>query len=210
MRKRLTIIISGPSGVGKGTICERLLQDLDDLALSISCTTRAPRPRKDGTLEENGVEYYFLDEAQFHERIRKGDFLEYAYVHGNYYGTSNSVIEKMKAEGKDIMLEIDMQGALQIKRVEPNAVLIYILPPSYEILRERLTGRGSESPEVLKHRLDDAAEQLSYAYQYDYIVVNDDLETALDEIKGILRACANRKDVCLPLLDSISATFKND
>ncbi len=209
MRKRFTVIISGPSGVGKGTICERLLQDLDDLALSISCTTRAPRPRKDGTLEENGVEYYFLDEAEFQERIRKGDFLEYAYVHGNYYGTSNSVIEKMKAEGKDIMLEIDMQGALQVKRVEPNAVLIYILPPDYETLRERLTARGSESAEVLEQRLADAAEQLTYAYKYDYIVVNDNLETALEEIKGILRACADRREMCLPLLDRIITTFEN-
>lgn len=207
MQKRMTIVISGPSGVGKGTICGKLREEMDELALSISCTTRAPRPRMDGTLEENGVEYYFLTEEQFMNRVGKGDFMEYAGVHGRYYGTSRAVVEQMKAEGKDILLEIDMQGALQVKAADPEAILIYILPPSFETLKSRLVGRGSETPEQLQKRLGDAKEQLSYAYAYDYVVINDDLDTAVQEVKGIIKACAHRKSVCKQLIDELVHSF---
>lgn len=207
MQKRLTIVISGPSGVGKGTICQKLLKEMDELALSISCTTRAPRPRMDGTLEEFGVEYYFLTEEQFMERVQKGDFMEYAGVHGRYYGTSRGFVDQMKAEGKDVLLEIDMQGALQVKAADPEAILIYILPPDFETLKKRLIGRGSETEEQLEKRLGDAKDQLGYAYAYDYVVLNDDLDTAVQEVKAIIGACAHRKSACKQMIDSIIHSF---
>lgn len=207
MREKLTIVISGPSGVGKGTICERLLQDMDGIALSISCTTRAPRPRKDGTMEEHGVEYYYLSEEEFMARVQEGDFMEYAGVHGKHYGTSRGFVDQMKKDGKDVLLEIEMQGALKVKAADPEAVLIYILPPDFETLKNRLLGRKSETEEQAAKRLSDAKEQLSYAYAYDYVVLNDDLDTAVEDVKGIIRACRHKKTMNKQLLDSIQNGF---
>ena len=161
----------------------------------------------DGTLEEHGVEYYFLTEEEFMERVGQGDFMEYAGVHGKHYGTSRAFAEQMKAEGKDVLLEIDMQGALQVKAADPEAILIYILPPDFETLKNRLVGRGSETEEQLKKRLGDAKEQLGFAYAYDYVVLNDDLDTAVQEIKGIIEACAHRKSFCKQMIDEIIHSF---
>lgn len=207
MRKRLTIVVSGPSGVGKGTICERLLKEMDGLALSVSCTTRAPRPRKDGTMEQHGVEYYYLSEEEFMKRVQEGDFMEYAGVHGKHYGTSGGFVGEMKKAGKDVLLEIEMQGALQVKSADPEAVLIYILPPDFETLKSRLLGRKSETEEQVAKRLGDAKNQLSYAYAYDFVVVNDDLDTAVEEVKGIINACRHKKTMHKQLLDSIIHSF---
>lgn len=207
MRKRMTIVISGPSGVGKGTICERLLKEIDDLALSVSCTTRAPRPRMDGSMEQHGVEYYFISEEEFQQRIQEGDFMEYAGVHNKHYGTSRGFVEQMKASGKDVLLEIEMQGALKVKAADPAAILIYILPPDFDTLKARLLGRGSETPEQAAKRLADAKDQLSYAYAYDYVVVNDDLDTAVEEVEGIIRACAHRGPANKMLIDSVTTSF---
>ncbi len=207
MQKRMTIVISGPSGVGKGTICEKLLKELDELAISVSCTTRAPRPRKDGTMEEQGVEYFFISEDEFQNRIRMGDFMEYAGVHGKHYGTSRGFVEQMKASGKDVLLEIDMQGALQVKAADPDTVLIFILPPDFETLKSRLIGRGSETEEQIQKRLGDAKEQIGYAYAYDYIVINDDLDTAVQEVKGIISAYAHRKNAYKQTIDEIIHSF---
>lgn len=207
MRKRLTIVLSGPSGVGKGTICERLLQEMDELALSISCTTRKPRSRKDGTMEQHGVEYYFISEEEFASRVREGDFMEYAGVHGKRYGTSGGFVNAMKEAGKDVLLEIEMQGALQVKAADPDAVLIFILPPDFDTLRKRLLGRKSETEEQASKRLNDAKDQLSYAYAYDYVLVNDDLDTAVEEVKEIIRACRHKKVLHKQLLDDIIHSF---
>jgi len=180
---------------------------MDELALSVSCTTRAPRPRKDGTMEQHGVEYYFITEDEFQKRIDEGDFMEYAGAHGKHYGTSRGFVDQMKKEGKDVILEIEMQGALQVKAADPEAILIYILPPDFETLKARLAGRGSETPEQLEKRLKDAKNQLSYAYAYDYIVLNDDLDVAVEEVKGIIRACTHRKEANKLLIDSINHAF---
>jgi len=208
MRKRLTVVISGPSGVGKGTICEKLREEMGDkLGVSISYTTRDPRPRKNGTMEEHGVEYFFIDEDEFQSRVQRNDFMEYAGVHGKRYGTSRSFVQAMQQEGKDVILEIDMQGALQVKADDPQAVLIYILPPDFETLKARLLGRGSETPEQAEKRLKDAKTQLGYAYAYDFVVVNDDLDTAVAQVKGIIAACTHRANNCKLLIDSINHAF---
>ena len=201
--QKMTIVISGPSGVGKGTICEKLCEQMSELAVSISFTTRAPRPRKDGTMEEHGVEYFYITEDEFQQRVQEGDFMEYAGVHNKHYGTSRGFVEQMKAEGKDVLLEIDMQGALQIKAADSDALLIFILPPDFETLKARLIGRGSETPEQVQKRLSDAKEQIGYAYAYNYIVVNDDLNTAVQEVKGIIDAHAHRTNANKQKIDEI-------
>ena len=182
---------------------------MDEMALSISFTTRAPRKRDDGTMEEHGKEYFFIHEDEFLSRIEANDFMEYAGVHGKRYGTSRTIVKQFKDAGKDVLLEIDMQGALQIKADDPEAILIYILPPNFETLRARLLGRGSETPEQAQKRLDDSAAQLTFAYLYDYVVVNDDLDTAVAEVEGIIRANMNRSNTRKLLIDSITHGFKN-
>lgn len=207
MRKRLTVVLSGPSGVGKGTICKRLLQERDDLALSISCTTREPRPRQGGGMEENGVEYYFISEEEFERRVHEGDFLEYAGVHGKHYGTSRAFVNQMKADGKDVILEIDMQGALQVKATDPEAVTIFVLPPDIVTLKSRLLGRGSETPDQVEKRMHDAKAQLAFAYAYDYVVLNDDLDETVRTVRDIIDACTHRANVRKALIDQIDHSF---
>ncbi len=200
MADRTIFIISGPSGAGKGTICERIMDEMEGLALSVSFTTRAPRPKKDGSLEVNGADYNFISHEEFAKRIADNDLYEKATVHGEWYGTSRSFVREKLEAGKDVILEIDMQGALQVKNLEPNAVLIYILPPTKEEQLARLLGRGSETEEKLQKRLADAPQQLSYAYIYDYVVMNDDLATAVAQVKTIieasrLKACVNKAQI---------------
>lgn len=178
----LLVVISGPSGAGKGTICKELIES-GEFWLSVSATTRSPRNG-----EEEGKNYYFLDEENFLSKIKQGDFLEYAEVYGNYYGTPKSkVIEKLE-EGKDVILEIDIQGALRVKDTYSKGVFIFILPPSMEELKNRIIKRGSETPESLMTRFKSAYKEINYVSKYNYAVVNDKIEEAVHKIKSIIIA----------------------
>lgn len=174
------IVLSGPSGVGKGTIVKELLKK-GDYALSVSCTTRAPREG-----EVHGVSYFFTGKKQFEKTIADGGFLEYSNHFGNYYGTPKAFVEK-QLETHNVILEIEVNGAMQIKRNHPDALLIMILPPSVEELKNRLIKRGSEDPEKIAERLSRMDYELSKKDEYDYSVVNDDLFTAVCEIEDIIK-----------------------
>ncbi|MDD7019902.1 guanylate kinase [Hornefia butyriciproducens] len=178
-------IISGPSGAGKGTICKRLIEDSDPdrMELSVSMTTRPPRKG-----EVDGVSYYFVTMEQFRENVLADGFLEHAEVYGNCYGTPKAkVIEKLEA-GIDVVLEIDIQGAMNVKKAYPDGIFIFILPPSMSILRKRLTGRGTDSMDIIDMRLSKTLGELSYIEEYDYVVVNGELEEAVDRVKAIVVA----------------------
>ncbi len=175
-------IISGPSGAGKGTICKRLVEDTK-VQISVSMTTRQPRPG-----EEEGVSYYFTTKEDFLKEVQAGGLLEYAEVYGNYYGTPKAkVIEKLE-QGIDVVLEIDIQGALNVKEVYPGGIFIFILPPSMAELRKRITGRGSETEEAINLRLSETLKEVSYIDKYDYCVVNGELEEAVARVKAIVTA----------------------
>ena len=175
-------IISGPSGAGKGTICKRLIEETK-VQLSVSMTTRGPRPG-----EIDGVSYYFTTKEEFWKEIENGGFLEYAEVYGNFYGTpKEKVLEKLE-QGIDVVLEIDIQGALNVKTVYPEGIFIFILPPSMAELRKRITGRGSETQEAIDLRLSQTLKEVSYIDKYDYCVVNGELEEAVARVKAIVVA----------------------
>ena len=179
----LLIVVSGASGTGKGTVCKKLLDALPEVAYSISATTRAPRPG-----EVDGKEYYFLSRDEFEAWIADGKFLEYAEVYGNFYGTPLNKIEERVNRGEDILLEIDVQGALNVKRKCPEGVYIFLLPPSLEELKSRIEGRGTETPESLSRRLANAVAEIKIGLQYDYAVVNDSVDNAVEQIQAILIA----------------------
>ena len=183
MRKGLLIVISGASGTGKGTVCKKLLADLPKVAYSISATTRTPRPG-----EVDGREYYFLSVEEFKTWIAEEKFLEYANVYGNFYGTPLNKIEERLNRGEDILLEIDVQGALNVKKKCPDGIYIFLLPPSLDELKRRIEGRGTENPESLSRRLKNAVAEIKIGLQYDYVVVNDTIDNAAAQIKSILAA----------------------
>lgn len=176
-------IVSAPSGAGKSSLVKALLENDPSIRLSISCTTRSPRPG-----EIDGVHYHFLDVAEFQARLGRGEFLESAEVYGNYYGTSQPWIEAEMAAGRDILLEINWQGAAQVRRLMPAAESIFILPPSLDELRRRLEGRGTDSAEVVARRMAAAREDMSHAPSFDYLVINDRFDDALADLLAITRA----------------------
>lgn len=177
------IVVSGFSGAGKGTLMKRLVEEYDDYALSISATTRAPR-----TGEENGREYFFLSREQFEQKIADDALIEYAEYCGNYYGTPRDYVESELAKGRNVILEIEIQGALKIRKQYPNALLLFVSTPSAKELRRRLSGRGTETEEVIDRRLQRAAQEAEGIEEYDYIVINDDLEACVKELHEIIDA----------------------
>jgi guanylate kinase len=182
------IILSAPSGGGKSTILTEILRKVDDIDYSVSYTTRSPR----GT-EQDGVHYHFVSEAEFEARISAGDFLEYAKVFGrSWYGTSISYIKSRLQLNRHVIMDIDVQGAAQISQTEVPFIKIFIIPPSMEVLRERLRKRGTDSPEDIQRRLDTAKKELDWIQDYDYLVINDELDQAVSEVLSIIRAEENR------------------
>ncbi len=180
----LLIVLSGPSGVGKGTVRKALFNmPGNNLEYSISMTTRKQRPG-----EQDGKDYYFVSREEFEERISKGKFLEYAEFVGNYYGTPLDLVNEKLAKGNEVVLEIEVQGALQVREKCPDAVFIFLAPPSKQALYDRLRSRGTESEEIIEQRVQKANKEFQLAYKYDYIVVNDTVENAADRIMAIIRA----------------------
>jgi guanylate kinase len=176
-------VVAAPSGAGKSSLVKALLELDSHLVVSISHTTRAPRGQ-----EQDGREYHFVDEKTFRAKVAHGDFFEWAEVHGHLYGTSREAIEARVAGGHDVVLEIDWQGALQIKRLFPNAVLIFILPPSWDELRQRLTRRGEDGPTVIETRMANARHEVAQARHFDFVIINALFETALFDLKTIVHS----------------------
>jgi guanylate kinase len=180
-------IVAAPSGAGKSSLVNALLNRAPGIRLSISCTTRAPRPG-----EQHGREYFFLGESEFVQRQQAGEFLESAQVHGNYYGTSRAMVEEQTRAGQDVLLEIDWQGAQQVRKQFPDAVGIFILPPSVAALEQRLRKRGQDSEEVIAKRVRAAAGEIAHAGDFDYVIINDNFETALSELASIAQSARCR------------------
>ena len=178
-------IVAAPSGAGKTTLVRLLLEKDPDINVSISSTTRLPR-----TGESDGREYHFVGVQNFLDMVSQGEFLEWAEVHGNYYGTSKRWIEKEMEAGRDVLLEIDWQGAQQVRKVFPKAIGIFILPPSLEELKSRLSGRGTDSAETIARRIAAARDEMRHVDEFDYVIINDDLQQALDNLRSIV--CASR------------------
>ena len=204
MRKGLLILISGPSGTGKGTVCDLLRQKHPEISYSISATTRQPRPG-----EQDGVNYYFYTKEKFQEMIDQGQLLEWAEVYGNFYGTpKQKVLDRLEA-GEDILLEIDTQGALKVMKVMPEGLFIFLLPPSLEELAARLKGRGTETEESLHRRLGAAVDEIKLATKYRYVVVNDKVEDAQETIAKIIEAEHHRSDLNESLLAKLQVWKEN-
>ena len=182
-KQGLLLVVSGPSGCGKGTVLGRLLESRRDVFYSVSATTRAPRPG-----EENGVQYFFLTREEFEREAAAGGMLEHAEYCGNCYGTPKRPVMERCARGEHVILEIEVQGARQVKQAVPGAVSIFIMPPSLDELRRRLTGRQTEDEATVERRLSAAAEEMALAGQYDYIVINDDVSEAAADVAAIIRA----------------------
>lgn len=182
-------VITGPSGVGKATVLSRLLKNIDNVYVSISATTRKPRQG-----EVNEKDYFFMEREEFEKLIKEGKFLEYAEYVGNYYGTPAGSVNEMLKNGKDVILEIEVQGALKVKEKCPDANMVFIIPPSFSALEFRLRSRGTESDDVIAKRLEKARSEYLMADKYDYIVINDDIDKAADEIRAIIMSSRCKKD----------------
>lgn len=188
--KGLLIVVSGPSGAGKGTICSRIIDEMKDTKISISMTSRAPRGK-----EVNGEDYYFISKEEFEEKIKNDEFLEYAIVHSNqYYGTPKAKIEEDLSKGKNVILEIDIQGALKVKEKVSEALFIFIMPPSMEELKDRLIKRNTESKEKMLERFKTAYNEINEFTKYNYVVVNDKVDKAVDKVKSIITSEKCRVD----------------
>ena len=181
-------VFSAPSGTGKSTIAEALMDRFDSLAYSISHTSRLPR----GT-EQDGIDYHFVTESTFREMIERNAFLEWAEVHGHLYGTAFDAVKAQMSAGSDILMDVDVQGGRNVKKQFPESILIFLLPPSFEILQKRLTARGTDTPAVIEKRMAQASEEIKHCSWYDYIVINDDLEKAVFEAQSIIVSARCRR-----------------
>lgn len=179
----LLIVLSGPAGVGKGTVCTALRSRMPELVYSVSATTRSPRPG-----EVDGVNYFFKTKEQFLSLIAQDEMLEYAEYVGNYYGTPRDFVDRTLASGRNVILEIEVQGAVKVKERFPEAIMVFLLPPSIDELKSRITGRGTETMETINTRMNVALEELSLLSHYDYAVMNDEIELACDKIRSIIIA----------------------
>ena len=203
MTKGTLVVFTGPSGSGKGTILKECLQD-PSLYLSISNTTRSPRPG-----EVDGVHYHFITHEDFEKKIQEGGMLEYANYCGNSYGTPRDRVWEQLEAGRDVVLEIEVQGAMQVRKNCPEAVLVFVVPPTPQVLRQRLIGRGTEDMETVEKRLARSLEEIGMLSQFDYLVVNDQLEDAVETFRGILSACRAGDPARLAQLKSQSDSLKN-
>lgn len=187
MNKGTLFILTGPSGTGKGTVLKEVLKKLDKIFMSVSATTRLPRQG-----EIDGQHYFFLDKQDFEKRIEDGDFLEHARYVDNYYGTLEAPVDESLENGEDVILEIEVQGALQVKEKRPDAVMVFIAPPDFKCLEERLRGRGTENEEKVQRRLETAREEMNCVGKFDYIVVNDEVDRAANELTSIVLKYRNK------------------
>lgn len=179
--RRLVIVVSAPSGGGKTSLCEEAVRRIPDLVHSVSFTTRPPRSH-----EVNGRDYYFVNEATFERMVQAGDFSEWASVHDHLYGTSKRLLEANMAAGKDVILDVDVQGAAQLRQQYPEGVFVFMLPPSWDMLEERLRARRSDAPEEIERRLKKAREEIKYFNEYEYVIINDVLERAVGDLCAII------------------------
>lgn len=193
------IVYSGPSGVGKGTLLERLIGRRENTVLSVSATTRAPRPG-----EEDGVHYHFVTRQRFEQLISIGGMLEFAEYGGQLYGTPKMYVEEQLRLGRDVVLEIEVKGAMQVKKAMPEAVLVFVMPPSFAELERRLRGRGTEDEGQIRKRLATAREEMRRAYEYEYVLVNDQVETAAQKLWAILDACGCRLPYMKQWIDEVN------
>ncbi|MGN0423924.1 MAG: guanylate kinase [Acetatifactor sp.] len=201
--KGILIVISGFSGAGKGTLVKELLRQYDEYALSVSMTTRAPR-----TGERDGVDYFFTTKEKFEETIAAGGLLEYASYCGNYYGTPKAYVEEMLAAGKNVILEIEVQGGTQIRELFPESLLLFVTPPSAQELENRLRARGTETEEVILRRLARAAQEAPYMINYEYIVINDDLPRCVSDIHRIVDVARSKPDRKTKFIETIGEDLK--
>lgn len=199
MKEGLLVVISGASGTGKGTVCKKLFEIEKNLAFSVSATTRAPREG-----EVDGVNYWFLQKERFEKMIEAGEFLEWAKVYDNYYGTPLKKVEERLKNGEDILLEIDTQGALNVMEKMPKGVFIFLLPPSLDELKRRIEERGTENAESLKKRLGAAKAEIAIGEKYQYLVVNDEVDKAAERIRYILEAEKLKRERNLNLLEELA------
>lgn len=201
MQRGTLYVISAPSGAGKTSLVKALLARQPELSVAVSHTTRAPRVG-----EQEGVNYFFVSKEQFTEMLEQNAFLEYAQVFNNYYGTASFWVDNALNEGKDLILEIDWQGAQQVRKLIPDARLVFILPPSRDILKQRLVQRGQDSDEVINHRMSQAINEISHYVEFDYLVVNDDFEQALGELESIV---ISHRLECLKQKEKLQALLKD-
>ncbi|MFF2484134.1 guanylate kinase [Paenibacillus sp. NPDC058071] len=203
MDKGLLIVLSGPSGVGKGTVCSVLRKKVPELVYSVSATTRSPREG-----EIDGVNYFFKSREQFQDMIARDALLEHAEYVGNFYGTPRDFVERTLESGKDVILEIEVQGALKVKEKFPQGVFVFLMPPSLDELKQRITGRGTETQDTINHRMSVAVEEINLLRHYDYAVVNDEIESACHRIQSIIVAEHCRGDRYLSHLAELPKALK--